>query len=70
MVTLGRPTVRSFDEWIHREDHPSWYGRFSDRQRQQMIDDDMSFGLTVPILMVSVMAVGVVLAVLTVMAAW
>ena len=44
--------------WYREEDHPNWYHRFSDLQRDRMVEDDLAAGYRIPAILVGIVCAG------------
>jgi hypothetical protein len=67
-LDLGRPSTG--DRRLDESAYPWWRDHFSAALRRQMIDDDLLAGYSVPILLASLVAAGLTLAVVVVLATW
>lgn len=61
--------VEMLKEWYCEGDHPIWYGRFSYEDREQMIEDDLSAGYRIPLLLFGIICIGVTMMAVSVLAA-
>jgi hypothetical protein len=68
MTHFGDPATA--DHRLDESAYPGWRDRFSARNRRRMIDDDLKAGYSVPILLASVVSIGVMMAIITVLATW
>ena len=68
-MTSGQQSI--LDEisgWYSEQDHPQFFGKFTREQQEEMLEDDLLAGHNVPRLLFSVIAGGLVLAVVSLLA--
>ena len=66
MATMPIESGSFVERRLDEDAYPEWKRRFSPEERRRMIDDDLMAGLSVPIVLWTVVAIGVVLAIVSV----
>ena len=44
--------------WYGQDSHPVWYRSFSEHQRDNMVEDDLSAGYGIPAILISIVLFG------------
>jgi hypothetical protein len=61
MARVGNNAMDSLRRWHHRQDHPIWFSSFSEQEQKRLVEEDLSAGYSVTLLLVAVIILGFVL---------
>jgi hypothetical protein len=66
MASVGKQHAKLYDLWMGTRPHPTLEARFSESDLEAMFEEDLNAGRTVPLLLVSVIFCGMLLAIASV----
>ena len=55
---MASADLNTLREWYREDQHPVWYGKFPERDREKMVEDDLSAGYRIPILLTAIVFFG------------
>ena len=61
MATVEKNALDHLRLWHRRQDHPIWFRRFSEQEQKHQVEDDLSAGYGVGLLLMTIFALGVAL---------
>ena len=61
MATVSRSPLNSLYEWHSLDHHPVWASSFPSSEQEDLVRDDLVAGISVPGLVISIVAFGLVL---------
>ncbi|MCG8450923.1 MAG: hypothetical protein MI725_15255 [Pirellulales bacterium] len=70
MATVAKKNLDHLRRWHCRKDHPIWFQRFSEKEQEHLVEDDLSAGYSVALVLVTVVTLGFVLVAGTVLLTW
>ena len=57
-------------EWFPEKEHHAWYRGFTEAQKDQMLDDDLSAGYRIPAILTAIVVFGQFSMIVSVLFAW
>ena len=61
MATIRVPSGDWVETRFHEDDHPEWKRAFSAGVRRSLVDDDLSAGRTISLVLVAIVSFGLIL---------
>lgn len=61
MTTIEKNPLASLRRWHRSEDHPVWFKAFSEEEQKELVEDDLSAGYSVALVLVAIVTIGFLL---------